>query len=123
RQFLHFERLEMFVVEIRLQKNTGKMFSNCGIFMEVKLRKRSEEHTSELQSRENLVCRLLLEKKKKQHQQQSNQPNQQPPAPEQSSGAPAAAPLTERQPPSTPPPPRHTSRHTCRRELVQRTGG
>src|SRR5690606_41805001 len=28
--------------------------------------KRSEEHTSELQSRENLVCRLLLEKKKPQ---------------------------------------------------------
>src|SRR5436309_1808295 len=28
-------------------------------------RRRSEEHTSELQSRENLVCRLLLEKKKK----------------------------------------------------------
>src|SRR5690606_1349989 len=30
---------------------------------------RSEEHTSELQSRENLVCRLLLEKKKQQTQQ------------------------------------------------------
>src|SRR5690242_21313631 len=28
-------------------------------------RKRSEEHTSELQSHVNLVCRLLLEKKKK----------------------------------------------------------
>src|SRR2546427_4001758 len=28
-------------------------------------RKRSEEHTSELQSQSNLVCRLLLEKKKK----------------------------------------------------------
>src|SRR2546430_8523031 len=28
---------------------------------------RSEEHTSELQSQSNLVCRLLLEKKKKQH--------------------------------------------------------
>src|SRR5690606_41588495 len=28
--------------------------------------RRSEEHTSELQSRENLVCRLLLEKKKQQ---------------------------------------------------------
>src|SRR5215475_14920375 len=28
---------------------------------------RSEEHTSELQSRENLVCRLLLEKQKKKH--------------------------------------------------------
>src|SRR5436309_8599544 len=30
----------------------------------LKLTVRSEEHTSELQSRENLVCRLLLEKKK-----------------------------------------------------------
>src|SRR5436309_15782239 len=30
---------------------------------------RSEEHTSELQSRENLVCRLLLEKKKKKEKQ------------------------------------------------------
>src|SRR5690606_41954272 len=29
------------------------------------LQPRSEEHTSELQSRENLVCRLLLEKKKR----------------------------------------------------------
>src|SRR5436309_4013018 len=28
---------------------------------------RSEEHTSELQSRENLVCRLLLEKKKRKY--------------------------------------------------------
>src|SRR5690606_39607908 len=32
---------------------------------ETRARLRSEEHTSELQSRENLVCRLLLEKKKK----------------------------------------------------------
>src|SRR3712207_8893730 len=31
----------------------------------VKLLARSEEHTSELQSRQYLVCRLLLEKKKK----------------------------------------------------------
>src|SRR5260221_9806149 len=30
--------------------------------------KRSEEHTSELQSHSDLVCRLLLEKKKKQEQ-------------------------------------------------------
>src|SRR3989442_2263911 len=29
------------------------------------MKKRSEEHTSELQSRPHLVCRLLLEKKKK----------------------------------------------------------
>src|SRR5256885_14952880 len=32
---------------------------------EVRVRRRSEEHTSELQSPCNLVCRLLLEKKKK----------------------------------------------------------
>src|SRR2546430_9289140 len=31
------------------------------------LRHRSEEHTSELQSQSNIVCRLLLEKKKKKH--------------------------------------------------------
>src|SRR2546429_6605618 len=31
----------------------------------MKMRCRSEEHTSELQSRLHLVCRLLLEKKKK----------------------------------------------------------
>src|SRR2546427_2906538 len=31
-------------------------------------RRRSEEHTSELQSQSNLVCRLLLEKKKKTQQ-------------------------------------------------------
>src|SRR3712207_7889250 len=33
---------------------------------------RSEEHTSELQSRHYLVCRLLLEKKKARHQLVSN---------------------------------------------------
>src|SRR5690606_41713870 len=33
---------------------------------------RSEEHTSELQSRENLVCRLLLEKKKKKKEKKEN---------------------------------------------------
>src|SRR5690349_22017392 len=33
---------------------------------------RSEEHTSELQSRRDLVCRLLLEKKKKKKMQNNN---------------------------------------------------
>src|SRR3712207_8786369 len=33
---------------------------------------RSEEHTSELQSRQYLVCRLLLEKKKKKHNKECN---------------------------------------------------
>src|SRR5438874_6266525 len=36
----------------------------------LRLRRRSEEHTSELQSRRDLVCRLLLEKKKKKHVEQ-----------------------------------------------------
>src|SRR5690554_7039663 len=36
----------------------------CTIFWLVVPRTRSEEHTSELQSRPHLVCRLLLEKKK-----------------------------------------------------------
>src|SRR5947209_13928212 len=35
-------------------------------------RRRSEEHTSELQSRQYLVCRLLLEKKKTQQKTQSH---------------------------------------------------
>src|SRR3712207_7807279 len=35
------------------------------------VRRRSEEHTSELQSRQYLVCRLLLEKKKNTHNRTS----------------------------------------------------
>src|SRR2546430_6440166 len=34
------------------------------LFLDFEQRPRSEEHTSELQSQSNLVCRLLLEKKK-----------------------------------------------------------
>src|SRR5215475_15788963 len=40
-----------------------------GLFSVRWTQSRSEEHTSELQSRENLVCRLLLEKKKKKQKQ------------------------------------------------------
>src|SRR2546430_8952307 len=36
---------------------------------------RSEEHTSELQSQSNLVCRLLLEKKKKKQQRDNQRHN------------------------------------------------
>src|SRR2546426_4316201 len=39
------------------------------------IKTRSEEHTSELQSPCNLVCRLLLEKKKKQNTQQASHKN------------------------------------------------
>src|SRR5690606_41650880 len=39
-------------------------FARCSRQAPLSKIERSEEHTSELQSRENLVCRLLLEKKK-----------------------------------------------------------
>src|SRR2546427_9016345 len=39
---------------------------------------RSEEHTSELQSQSNLVCRLLLEKKKKKKTEQDDQMTKKP---------------------------------------------
>src|SRR5690606_41707810 len=42
------------------------LLSNATLYESIREHaRRSEEHTSELQSRENLVCRLLLEKKKK----------------------------------------------------------
>src|SRR2546428_4711106 len=43
-----------------VERQTGEI-DDCQIFPR---RGRSEEHTSELQSRSDLVCRLLLEKKK-----------------------------------------------------------
>src|SRR2546428_9573285 len=39
---------------------------------------RSEEHTSELQSRSDLVCRLLLEKKKRRNQAAPDYPHDRP---------------------------------------------
>src|SRR5688572_31232293 len=41
------------------------IIQNLDFRVELSLLLRSEEHTSELQSQSNLVCRLLLEKKKK----------------------------------------------------------
>src|SRR5436309_9767935 len=46
------------------QPGKPHMLFEIQLARELDLEKRSEEHTSELQSRENLVCRLLLEKKK-----------------------------------------------------------
>src|SRR5690606_1083056 len=45
----------------QIEQNFGKREQGVAAFGQA----RSEEHTSELQSRENLVCRLLLEKKKR----------------------------------------------------------
>src|SRR3712207_7599537 len=50
-------RVLMEAIEVIRKLFTGKVVKS--------LRMRSEEHTSELQSRQYLVCRLLLEKKKK----------------------------------------------------------
>src|SRR2546427_3930497 len=50
----------------------GNMNSTKEENMHKSLGIRSEEHTSELQSQSNLVCRLLLEKKKKKHQKSVN---------------------------------------------------
>src|SRR2546430_12497864 len=51
----------------KLAKQTvnGICGSSCHCHKQVMNGPRSEEHTSELQSQSNLVCRLLLEKKKK----------------------------------------------------------
>src|SRR5690606_41215091 len=51
------------LTEIYFNKAEAIMRKNGGTATQEAVR--SEEHTSELQSRENLVCRLLLEKKKK----------------------------------------------------------
>src|SRR2546428_10320299 len=53
-----------------IAKSRGSPRKSLAIVITV--RSRSEEHTSELQSRSDLVCRLLLEKKKKREAQLAN---------------------------------------------------
>src|SRR3712207_7983478 len=67
-----FLETELFYQGIRPAVNVGISVSRVGSAAQIKAMKqvagrikRSEEHTSELQSRQYLVCRLLLEKKKK----------------------------------------------------------
>src|SRR5436305_7853808 len=49
---------------LQLMKETAPFVLNGQTIHQLQARQRSEEHTSELQSRPHLVCRLLLEKKK-----------------------------------------------------------
>src|SRR3712207_8066902 len=53
----------------------GAVFDNANTTLSALAEVRSEEHTSELQSRQYLVCRLLLEKKKKRQSINARQPN------------------------------------------------
>src|SRR5690606_42082262 len=54
--------VDVFARRLQVQERLTHDILEC---INTTLRPRSEEHTSELQSRENLVCRLLLEKKNK----------------------------------------------------------
>src|SRR2546427_8333316 len=60
----------------RLQTDYIDLYQSHDDDASVPLADRSEEHTSELQSQSNLVCRLLLEKKK--NQNTTTQDAQQP---------------------------------------------
>src|SRR3712207_7305319 len=61
----HLRAVRLPLGQRRLRPETGA--EDGGQRVHVRHVERSEEHTSELQSRQYLVCRLLLEKKKKQH--------------------------------------------------------
>src|SRR2546426_7561377 len=58
------DRLEAFTADFRIEIQATGLEAAHLQDGEHDLRRRSEEHTSELQSPCNLVCRLLLEKKK-----------------------------------------------------------
>src|SRR2546430_16966859 len=56
--------IEVVLIGPLIARSKMRMSSNTTINTR-KIKSRSEEHTSELQSQSNLVCRLLLEKKKR----------------------------------------------------------
>src|SRR5690242_21608292 len=58
------ERLSLAPMRVKMRSITGRLADSAGT-NDPSCARRSEEHTSELQSHVNLVCRLLLEKKKK----------------------------------------------------------
>src|SRR5690625_5782966 len=70
-RLLHYRlRIQCFQNKALFQRNVHlvqTLNQSCHVIsFEPSVRLRSEEHTSELQSRGHLVCRLLLEKKKNQ---------------------------------------------------------
>src|SRR5438270_13743673 len=74
---LRGEHVGLFVerlVDLRDDFGSGRAKLGLGVGRQVD--ERSEEHTSELQSQSNLVCRLLLEKKKKKKKKKSKEHKQ-----------------------------------------------
>src|SRR5260370_9026689 len=59
------QSLEQWVPECRIIYDKFHILQHVKLVVDDPALRRSEEHTSELQSHLNLVCRLLLEKKKK----------------------------------------------------------
>src|SRR5688572_32746987 len=74
-----------FCPTMRATRSVGPPGGKCTT-MRIGLEGRSEEHTSELQSQSNLVCRLLLEKK-------NNKPKHQPSYDPTLNGIPAVGPV------------------------------
>src|SRR5256884_5779154 len=66
------------IIGIACQWSGVAMITACMSLWSRMARKRSEEHTSELQSRLHLVCRLLLEKKKHDRVRLLRRPDRQP---------------------------------------------
>src|SRR5438067_10520461 len=63
KQRLSFEYI--LIADVNDSDDQARLLSRHAHRLSAKVNLRSEEHTSELQSRFDLVCRLLLEKKKK----------------------------------------------------------
>src|SRR5699024_11549309 len=62
--YLRDKIVQKFVLDLFLRYQSRYQSLECELHYLIDLSERSEEHTSELQSRFDLVCRLLLEKKK-----------------------------------------------------------
>src|SRR3712207_7118198 len=61
----HYREMTQHTINLFHEKKSAEIRQNSTEELKKALTERSEEHTSELQSRQYLVCRLLLEKKKK----------------------------------------------------------
>src|SRR5438034_8680577 len=66
------DEVQSAVAQANVNKPTGTLYGQHQSFVVQATGQRSEEHTSELQSHSDLVCRLLLEKKKKKKKKQQH---------------------------------------------------